>query len=55
MDPILYWNEVALEANRVSHTNGSERTNWSHAKFSCTGNRALGDVRRLCRYRQGSS
>lgn len=21
-DPILYWNEVALEANRVSHTNG---------------------------------
>jgi Vanadium chloroperoxidase N-terminal domain len=22
MDPIIYWNEVALEANRVSHTNG---------------------------------
>src|SRR5919106_6474886 len=22
MDPIMYWNEVALEANRVSHTNG---------------------------------
>jgi hypothetical protein len=22
MDPILYWNAVALEANRVSHTNG---------------------------------
>jgi vanadium chloroperoxidase len=22
MDPILYWNEVALETNRVSHTNG---------------------------------
>jgi hypothetical protein len=22
MDPILYWNGVALEANRVSHTNG---------------------------------
>ncbi len=22
MNPILYWNEVALEANRVSHTNG---------------------------------
>lgn len=22
MDPILYWNEVSLEANRVSHTNG---------------------------------
>ena len=22
MDPILYWNDVALEANRVSHTNG---------------------------------
>jgi vanadium chloroperoxidase len=22
MDPILYWNEVALKANRVSHTNG---------------------------------
>jgi len=21
-DPILLWNEVALEANRVSHTNG---------------------------------
>ena len=21
-DPILYWNDVALEANRVSHTNG---------------------------------
>ena len=20
MDPILYWNDVALEANRVSHT-----------------------------------
>ncbi|MDQ3376742.1 MAG: phosphatase PAP2 family protein [Actinomycetota bacterium] len=24
MDPILYWNDVALEANRVSHTNGEE-------------------------------
>jgi hypothetical protein len=24
MDPILYWNDVALEANRVSHTNGTE-------------------------------
>lgn len=23
MDAILYWNEVALEANRVSHTNGT--------------------------------
>lgn len=23
MDPILFWNEVALEANRVSHTNGA--------------------------------
>lgn len=22
MDPILFWNEVSLEANRVSHTNG---------------------------------
>jgi membrane-associated phospholipid phosphatase len=22
MDPILYWNEVSLEANRVSHSNG---------------------------------
>jgi hypothetical protein len=22
IDPILYWNEVSLEANRVSHTNG---------------------------------
>ena len=22
IDPILYWNDVALEANRVSHTNG---------------------------------
>jgi hypothetical protein len=22
MDPILFWNGVALEANRVSHTNG---------------------------------
>jgi hypothetical protein len=22
MDPILFWNDVALEANRVSHTNG---------------------------------
>jgi hypothetical protein len=21
-DPILLWNEVSLEANRVSHTNG---------------------------------
>jgi hypothetical protein len=20
MDPILYWNDIALEANRVSHT-----------------------------------
>ncbi|MDQ3603371.1 MAG: phosphatase PAP2 family protein [Actinomycetota bacterium] len=27
MDPILFWNDVALEANRVSHTNGkNERT-----------------------------
>lgn len=24
MDPILYWNDVALEANRVSHTNGAQ-------------------------------
>jgi len=24
MDSILYWNDVALEANRVSHTNGKE-------------------------------
>lgn len=23
MDPILFWNEVALEANRISHTNGT--------------------------------
>ncbi len=23
MDPILYWNNVALEANKVSHTNGN--------------------------------
>lgn len=22
MDAILYWNDVALEANRISHTNG---------------------------------
>ena len=22
MDPILYWNDVALEANKISHTNG---------------------------------
>lgn len=27
MDSILYWNEVALEANRVSHTNGSKEQN----------------------------
>jgi len=27
MDPILYWNEVALEANRVSHTDGSKEQN----------------------------
>lgn len=24
MDPILYWNDVALEANKVSHTNGAK-------------------------------
>lgn len=24
MDPVLYWNDVALEANKVSHTNGAE-------------------------------
>jgi len=24
MDQILYWNEVSLEANRVSHTNGKK-------------------------------
>ncbi len=24
MDAILYWNDVSLEANRVSHTNGKE-------------------------------
>lgn len=23
MDPVLYWNDVALEANRASHTNGA--------------------------------
>lgn len=27
MDPILYWNDVALEANRVSHTDGSKEQN----------------------------
>ena len=27
MDPILYWNEVALEANRVSHSDGSKEQN----------------------------
>jgi len=27
MDPILLWNEVALEANRVSHTNGKGEQN----------------------------
>ncbi|MGH2770044.1 MAG: hypothetical protein ACRDJF_05910 [Actinomycetota bacterium] len=26
-DPILYWNDVALEANRVSHTDGSKEQN----------------------------
>ena len=26
-DPILFWNEVALEANRVSHTNGKGEQN----------------------------
>ena len=24
IDPILYWNDVALEANRVSHTDGKD-------------------------------
>ncbi len=24
MDPILYWNDVSLEANRISHTNGKD-------------------------------
>ncbi len=24
VDPILYWNEVALEANKISHTNGAK-------------------------------
>src|SRR5215203_3115426 len=23
-DPILFWNHVALEANRISHTNGQD-------------------------------
>ena len=27
MDSILYWNDVALEANRVSHTDGSKEQN----------------------------
>jgi hypothetical protein len=27
MDAILYWNEVALEANKVSHTDGSKEQN----------------------------
>ena len=32
MDPILLWNEVALEANRVSHTNGKgEETGPTHS------------------------
>ncbi len=25
MDPILIWNEIALEANRVNHTNGQDK------------------------------
>ena len=41
MDPILYWNGVALEANRVSHTNGKgEQTgptlNWRCAIVFCS-------------------
>ncbi|MBI4903493.1 MAG: hypothetical protein HY820_07655 [Acidobacteria bacterium] len=32
MDPILYWNDVALEANKVSHTNGAgEQTGPTHS------------------------
>src|SRR5687767_8123561 len=23
-DPILFWNQIALEANRISHTNGMD-------------------------------
>lgn len=25
MDPILIWNEIALEANRVNHTNSQDK------------------------------
>src|SRR5215207_1648237 len=32
MDPILFWNDIALEANRVSHTNGKgEETGPTHS------------------------
>ena len=32
MDPILFWNDIALEANRVSHTNGKgEQTGPTHS------------------------
>ena len=44
MDPILFWNDVALEANRVSHTNGKKRADRPHAELARSGDRPPGDV-----------
>jgi vanadium chloroperoxidase len=47
-DSILFWNEIALEANRVSHTDGSTEQKRTDAQFTSLGYCSLSDVRRLC-------
>ncbi len=43
-DYILIWNDVALEANRVSHTDGSKEQNGPTLQLACHGDCALGNV-----------
>lgn len=51
MGPILSWNEVALEANRVSQTNVKNEQP-GPTLSSRVGDRSPGDVRPLRRHRQ---
>ena len=49
IDPVLYWNDVALEANRVSHTNGKGEQTGPAPKLTRFSDRAPGHVRCFCR------
>jgi hypothetical protein len=43
-DCILAWNDVAIEANRVSHTDGNKEQNGPASQLARHCNCAFGDV-----------